>query len=440
MTKLTIRWPDEHVERLEAARGRLEIAGRELAARALNERTECAAVILERWRDPGSPERKTLLDVHPQTSGFARATLEAGLALGLEPYTGDALRAVVERELAPALASGARLAPFATTSLLLAGAIPMPALLQILLSLVVGSPLLVRPSARDRVSAEQVSLSIAAVDPELGRAVEIVDFPSDDLEAMTRFCAAPCVVASGDDETIGAIRARLDPRQRFVAYAHRLSIAVAGDRACLGDAGERLARDLSLDVALWDQLGCLSPTAVYVVGDDADRAAQGVGGALAAALAEREAALPRGEIEPGISGAIATARSEAEMRVAAGGAGGLYASAGTRWTVVVEPGSAWRASPLHRFVRVHAVPDAAALRGALADVHGRLSSVALAGFEAGPRAGLEEVLAGLGASRFCAPGRMQAPELGWHHDGMPILTPLVGFADLPYGAYPNSSF
>ncbi len=33
-------------------------------------------------------------------------------------------------------------------------------------------------------------------------------------------------------------------------------------------------------------------------------------------------------------------------------------------------------------------------------------------------------MAGFSASRSCAPGRMQAPPLGWRHDGQLLLAPL----------------
>jgi hypothetical protein len=426
MTNLTIHWPDEATERIEAARGRLEVSGPALAARSLEERTRLVGEVFDRWANPAAPERAALFDAHPGFSGFSRETLEVGLELGLAPYTGEALAALADRELAAPSAAGSRLAPFATTSILLAGAIPMPALLQIGLSLVAGSPTLVRPSTRDPVSAAQVRASVEAVDVELARSIEVVDFPSDDTEAMRQFCASPCVVASGNDATIATLRAFMRAEQRLIGYASKQSIAIAETRACEGEAGRTFAQAFSLDVALWDQLGCLSPTALYVVGPGSRDGALTVGRELAEALASQESKMPRGELEPTTAAAIATARSEAEMRNAGMQSGALHGSSGTQWTVSVEPDAHWRPSPLHRFVRVYAVEEIAQLPAMLGQAGaGNLSNVAVAGFDPEVRDTLGRAMSEFGASRLCDPGRMQAPPLDWPHDGLPVLTPLT---------------
>ena len=60
----------------------------------------CGAV-LERFRDPGSEERRALEAALPEATGFAPATLRAGLDLALADWTAEALEAVVARELGP---------------------------------------------------------------------------------------------------------------------------------------------------------------------------------------------------------------------------------------------------------------------------------------------------------------------------------------------------
>jgi hypothetical protein len=107
----------------------------------------------------------------------------------------------------------------------------------------------------------------------------------------------------------------------------------------------------------------------------------------------------------------------------------VLAGDASEWCVVCEEDAAQRPAPLHRFVRVHPVADLAALRDALSTCSPHLSAVATHGFGAeGPA--LARSLANLGASRVCAFGSMQAPPLGWHHDGQPVLVPLARFADL----------
>jgi hypothetical protein len=49
---------------------------------------------------------------------------------------------------------------------------------------------------------------------------------------------------------------------------------------------------------------------------------------------------------------------------------------------------------------------------------------------AGLTADAIEVLVRSGASRLCAPGTLQCPPLAWHHDGMPVLTPMSRITDV----------
>jgi hypothetical protein len=102
---------------------------------------------------------------------------------------------------------------------------------------------------------------------------------------------------------------------------------------------------------------------------------------------------------------------------------------GTSWTVVREADAAPRPAPLHRFVRVVPVSGAEELVDALRPLGPHLAAVALGGFGAGEPE-LARRLAELGASRLCAPGRMQCPPLGWHQDGQGVLLPFARFTDL----------
>jgi hypothetical protein len=313
--------------------------------------------------------------------------------------------------------------PFASTSVVLGGAIPMPSLLQPMLSLALASPVLVKPASRDPVTARLLADSIAEVDEELGRAIEVVSFPPDDAAGLDRFLGSECVVASGADATIAAIGARLHGGQRFVAYGHRLSIAVLdGDSVQVDPDG--LAAAVARDVALWDQLGCLSPVAIYVVGPDAPACAQRFAEALARALDALARTLPRGPVAADVAAAIVQERDGAAMRAAGGDSVHVHSGHGTSWTVVAEHDAAWRAGPLHRFVRVHPVPDVPDLARAVRPIARHLSSVGLA---AGPSAipDLEAALWRFGATRICPPGHMQAPPVDWPHDGRPILAPLA---------------
>ena len=433
MSDLTIKWPDAKAEQVEAAKGRLDVARRRLSARSREGIVAVLGTVLDQWRDPQSKWRQRLLAEFPQQSGFSAPVVSAGLDLALEHWTAEALAQAVEAELGPpGLSENHRVSPFSMTSMILAGAIPMPSLLGPLLPLCVQSPVLVKSASRDPITPGLLAESIAEVDPELGRCIEVVSFGSEDKESLGRFLAAECVVASGADETIAAIARRIRPSQRFVAYGHKLSLAVVNADRCEESWCQENAEALALDMALWDQLGCLSPAAVFVLGKNAETAGRALAGALARALEDMQTNLPRGEVPLETAAKIRHEREEARMRGAGGAHVEVHASEGTEWTVISEADARWRPAPLHRFIRVHPLARLEDLGDALHPMVRNLSSVGLAGFEAGETgaAELTQELSQLGAARICAVGRLQAPPIGWRHDGRPLLLPLARFTGI----------
>jgi hypothetical protein len=281
---------------------------------------------------------------------------------------------------------------------------------------------LAKTSTHDPVTAGLMAESIAATDPELGACIEVVRFSGADTESMAALLGADCVVASGSDDTIASVAARVRPPRRLIGYGHRLSVAaLAADRS--PDSAERLAED----VALWDQLGCLSPVAVFVADGDGSQA-EAVAAELAAALAELEQRWPRGPVSPETAAAIRMQRDEAEMRAASGAPVRLHRGDGSSWTVVAEADSRIRPSPLHRFVRVHPVGGVRELLQALEPVGRHLACVGVGGF-ADRRPVLVSGLCHLGVSRICPLGAMQAPPLSWCHDNQGVLLPLARLSD-----------
>ncbi len=408
----------------------LREAGAKLRRRPARETLDALARVVDGWSDPTGAWRHALETELPGATGFSAPMVREGLARGLDAWSGDALRELVAREIGtPERLDSARArmaAGFDVTALLLAGSIPMPTLVSLLAPLALRSPVLAKSASRDPVTPRLLARSLAETDAELAQCLEIVDIPGADAERTGALLEADCVVATGSDETISAVRARVQPDRRLVVRGHRVSVAALG-AASNGDAAlEDVAARLALDVALWDQLGCLSPIAVYVVGEDA---ADQVAAALARALAAAERRWPRGTIDAAAAAAIAHERADAELRRAAGRRVALHASEASLWTVIREDGSEPRPAPLHRFVRVLPVRDATALPAALAPLAAHLAGIAIEGF--GPHTGgLERELADLGASRICAPGRLQAPPLAWSHGGEGVLIPIARFTDL----------
>lgn len=412
---------------------RLRAAGARLRARPAGEVLERLGALLERWREPGGRALRPLVEELARAAGYHPRTLGRGLEVGLAPWTPGALRELVERDLgglSTLEGAGGRCASgFATTSVVAGGALPLPTALQILLPLLLRSPVLVRPSAGDPVTPGWVARELAELDPALGECVGVVAVPKEDAAAIDALLAADCVVVTGSDATVEALRARVRGGRRFVGYGHRLSVTVLGPLDAPGR--DAAVRGTALDVALWDQRGCLSTTAVYVADPD-PAAAPTVAEALAAELEAIAGGLPPGEVPLELAARIRAERGEAEMRAAGGQPVRVLGPPDASFTVVLEAGARYRGTPLHRFVRVHPLRDPAGLAAALGELGPHLAGVALAGFGAA-RPEVARKLARLGASRICAPGELQAPPLTWHHDGASPLLPLCRIADIEVG-------
>ena len=409
---------------VRAALARARAAGVALRRMPLGERTEALGRVLERFRADGSAERRQLEQQLPEATGFAPATVCEGLARALAPLSAAALRGLVERELG-ALGKGRVASGFEATAVLLGGGVPTPSLLALTMPLLLGSPVVARTSSHDPVTAQCFAAALAAESPTLAAALEQVSFPSDDDAALRAMLAAPCVVAFGSDETMASVSARLSPTQRFVPHGHRLSVAVLGGGALHGPALVQAANGLALDVALWDQSGCLSPLALYVLG--VERVPEPLVAALADAFERAAKRWPRGRVSPEARAQLAVERDTAELRAAAGA--GVRVHAGREFTLVAEPDATFRGSPLQRFLRLHPVTSAERLLEALAPLGPQLAAVGTAGLGA-ERGRLELALADLGAARVCPLGTLQAPPLDWCHDHSGVLLPLVRREDV----------
>jgi len=419
--------PDEIAEHLDQLRD----AGEQLKRRPIGEVLDLLGAVLDGWRDSNSSWRRDLEERLPSATGFTAPLVREGLQRALEEWTSDALRELAIRELGPidALdsASGRRISGFDTTAVLLAGSIPMPSLLALIAPLAVRSPVIAKPASRDPLTPHLVARSIAETDAELGRCIQIASFSADDVDCSRTLLEADCICATGSDATIAAVQSQVRPPRRLVLDGHRLSIAAVAPPK----SAERridLAERLAVDIALWDQLGCLSPIAVFAVDPEPLHAAA-LGEALAVALANAEKDWPRGSIDASAAHAIAQQRAEAELRHAAGRAVAVHVSDSTAWTVIVEDRPDLRPAPLHRFIRVIPVADPESLLDAIRPLGPHLAAVAIEGFGA-ETTGLASALAELGASRVCAPGSLQSPPLDWRHGGRGVLTPLARFTDI----------
>jgi len=226
--------------------------------------------------------------------------------------------------------------------------------------------------------------------------------------------AAEAVIAFGRDETIREIRRQLLPKQVFLSYGHRVSLLwlgrVTGKETVLFRAAAR-------DIALYDQLGCLSPQAVYI---DAGSNLDAVGAALAAALEQEvpdDAATNRLE--------AAAAIRQARQLARASGARIWESDETLRWTVIADPDPAFREGCGYRVIPVRKA-SRTQLRKVLAPLRGMISTV---GLRMPLERADEELFWEPEAQRLCPVGECQHPPASWHHDGRPRLSDLVKWVD-----------
>ena len=189
-----------------------------------------------------------------------------------------------------------------------------------------------------------------------------------------------------------ARKIRLD--QKFIAHGHAVSLLWLADPNRLT---ARQARACAVDVLTYDQLGCLSPQAIYVPpGTDFEA----LGEKLARALEAQWQTLEKKPGRPlGVAARIAEAR---DVAFALGHRVWLPPKKHLGWTLIHDPDPAFQPSPLHGVIYMRQASESK-LAKALASVAGRISTVGVAG-RLSARSAEDSAFLSLGVSRFCPAG------------------------------------
>ena len=400
---------------------------------------------IRRWLDPDSDERRQAETHLPATTGLSPPMLRHVLPLVFGEYRGERLGALLDAELggrdsldrAVASDGGSRRAIGPGLSVhVLAGNLPGAGMDGVVFSLLVKSAVLVKAASAEPVLPDLFARSVAAVDPELGACLHVAHWPGGraDLEKAAfgradlekaAFGRADLVVVSGSDASLASIRGQLGANTRFMGYGHKLSFGLV-TKAGLADRGAlaHWSRAAAYDVAVYDQLGCLSPQLVYVE-EDGPVSPREFAAALADGLAEWQITLPRGAVPTEAVSIIRRVRDRAEWQSLAGKDVVLHVSpGGTDWTVIYEADPTFAPSPLYRTVRVKPLRGPAHLAELLTDWCPYLEAVGMAA-DPSESARLGELLAGLGVSRVCPLGEMQRPPLNWRRGGRPRIGDFV---------------
>jgi hypothetical protein len=418
------------------------------------------AYVGEQWLSPDNPIRQVALKEGSAEMQLNPSVLACGLDGIFEQLTSETLETLIIQDLGDArrldefvggrheMRSG-RMALVHGPELLVhwaAGNVPNAILAQMTLGILTKSAQFIKCASNANWVPRLFAHSLALAEPKLGSCLELAVWPRNSCaleEALLD--EADCVVATGSDEMIQAIRSKIDSNTRFLGYGHKLSFGFITREVLSSYGTARIVRDAATDVVAWDQLGCLSPH-VYYVENGGAMEPEGFAAALAEELSKRETVDPRGPLSSKEAVEISSRRRVYEMRAAA--SDGMEtvrvdtlfrddprkvrvwkSDDTTAWTVVFDSEPGFKTSCLNRFIYVKPVEHLKSLLAQIEPVRHQISTVGLAAVDE-RFTELALALAQWGVPRVCPIGRMQSPSLAWRHDGQPALAGLVRWTDL----------
>jgi Acyl-CoA reductase (LuxC) len=285
-----------------------------------------------------------------------------------------------------------------------AGNLPISTWQALLRGLLLGSPITLKLSRRQNTASLRF---LRALPPALRRLVNVTD-----TIQVAQIQRASVVMAFGSNETLAAIKTQLRPEQRFIGYGHKVSFLWLPAQRSFSP---RLLLDLMQDLSTYDQLGCLSPQALYTPPTtDLSRLASIL------ALALEKLILP-----PPPAAAAAEIREARDLARARGATVLVPLEDLGQWTLCHERRATFHLSPGYRFLSLHhATPRQ--LAKALFPLRGQISTV---GHLPPLTPVIEKVFLDAGVTRFCPVGQCQFPHPLWHHDGRPQLADMVTWID-----------
>jgi Acyl-CoA reductase (LuxC) len=416
---------------------------RYLADRPTEQLIRIVSAVAEDWLQPENRFRKLALESGPSQTGFGGMTLTRGLDSFFHQLTRDNLHALLVQDLGDTRRldefvseTGDKRSSRSSIAIgpeflvhITAGSIPNPTLTSIVFGLLTRSAQFVKCATGASLLPRLFAHSIYEADAKLGACLEIAEWSggNESLESAL-FEHADCVTATGNDETLSAIRAKLAMKARFVGYGHRVSFGYVSGEVLFGRNARKVAADAANDVVAWNQLGCLSPHLIYVQ-SGGEVMPRRFAEWLAEELEQLDAREPRGELPRETAATIASRRAVYEVRAAHSPDTQMWHSKNsTAWTVVYEEDARFQTSCLNRFIYVKPVLN---LDEALRNADAAREHVSTVGLAASPREvqTLATCLARWGAERICSLGQMQNPPLTWRHDGRPALGDLVKWTD-----------
>jgi hypothetical protein len=393
-----------------------------------------------RWQSASFSFRQVAEEYLPRLTGYSRPTIARGLDHLFSELSRDHLWALLEEEFddplvldewRPRRRAKGKVRAFGPKYVLhiMAGNIPGLGVQSLIFGLLVKSRNLIKSATEEPLLTALFAQSLAEVCSELSHLAVVLWWKREE-ERLNKVALSPAdlIVAYGGADVIESLQRQIisPPYQRLVAYGPRESLAFIA-REC---ATHEIARALAMDVAMYDQQGCLSPQ-YCCVEEGGVLSPPHFAQALAQELAMLEKDLPSGKPPPARAARTQQARSVYEMKGAT-----VYSSPGRiQWTVVFTPKILMLNPYASRLIAVWPVPDLLEPTRpltksiALHNTGGGIQAIGLAAPPERAQAIIDAYAAETGVNRFCPIGKMQFPPLLWHHDGRPNLTDFVRWVD-----------
>jgi hypothetical protein len=386
-----------------------------LAALGLERRARSLAAAAERLLSVG--RGRAHLERLAQSSGLDEAMVRWALETTLETARADVLLRLGEAALGAA-GPGARPVPARLSAVILSANVFTAPLRALFIPLLVGVPVFAKASAREAVFPGLLGRALAATDPELGASLDVITAEGHSPVVDAILDQADVVSVYGSDATTEAVRARAPASVPVIALGHGLGLDYIDALPADGPAMDALARAIAVDVAAYDQRGCLSPHAAFVRGDAGDAAR--LADALPRALGELARERPRGALE------TFAAATQIQWRGVAAARGRLLE--GNGFSVSDEGAQALRLGPGYRNVAIHTAASLEAFAARVAPLGVHLKAL---GFHGGAPAleALARALPAPLAPRISPVGAMQTPPFDALADGALPYAGLLRFLE-----------
>lgn len=384
-----------------------------------------------RWLDPGDIIRRRAESLLASATGASKEMIDFTLDNLFKNLHRPVLIQLIEGELGdPTLLDHFRPKPKGIgftkafgprlISHILPGNIPGASVMSLVSGLLAKSAGLAKVSAEEFLLPVLFAESLYQIDPELGRNLAVMtwDNGADDL-TRAAIEKADLVIVYGSDETLETVRAKIPPATRAVYHGHKISLGVIARESIRMETAEQAA----LDIALYDQRGCLSPH-LYYVEESGPASPLDFSQWLAQALYVVSYRIPKGPTSAAEAAQIQQLRGAIPLK-----GGKVYPSPkGIDWTILYDPDPHFSISPLARTIWIKPVGELAEITPHLEPIRLYLQAVGMAvPVERQPE--IISSLARMGVNRICPVGKMQKPPMTWHHDGRFRLLNLLRFVD-----------